>query len=459
MSPSLPRPASLAAPFAPFAPLALAGAIAAGPAGAALELPAPKLTVDVDGATVSYYEAGDPDGAPVVFVHGLPFSSYIWRDVVRALEDEDGGHRLIALDLVGFGDSTGDGYGVLDQANHLGAFVDALELDDVVLVGHDWGAGIALTWAGANPDEVAGFATMEGAMPPVYPRPAYDEMPERIAGMFRSMRGPDAEANVLEDNLWLDTIMPTMSEAPLPDAVVAEYRRPFPTPGSRRPILEMSRSLPIGGEPADVVAAYGTGVDWWTSSDAPKLVIYAEPGRLYGPELAAWNEENAPNATLRSVGPGRHALQEESPEAVADALAPWLANLTDGEDVGTRAIDLDAAAYEPSPAIEGVETATLFGSRSAPELYATHARVAAGVRVPPHVHPNPLTTWVTSGTAWVGTGETFDEAALVAYPAGTYFVTPANSPHFIMAKTGAFSILDHGSGPSGTTIVDPGTGR
>ena len=222
-----------------------------------------------------------------------------------------------------------------------------------MLVGHDWGAGIALTWAGANPDEVAGFATMEGAMPPVYPRPAYGEMPERIAGMFRSMRGPDAEANVLEGNLWLDTIMPTMSESPLPDAVVAEYRRPFPTPGSRRPILEMSRTLPIGGEPANVVAAYEAGVDWWTSSAVPKLVIYAEPGRLYGPELAAWNEDEAPNATLRSVGPGRHTLQEESPEAVADALAPWLASLTEDEEVGTRAIDLDGGRVRAEPRDRG----------------------------------------------------------------------------------------------------------
>ncbi len=235
-------------PFALVPPIALAAALVSNSISAADDLPAQKLAVPIDGAEVAYYEAGDPDGQPVVFVHGLPFSSYIWRDVVRALDGEaaNAGHRLIAIDLVGFGDSTGTGYGVLEQAGHLGAFVDALGLDELVLVGHDWGAGIALTYAGANPDGVAGFATMEGAMPPVYPRPGYDEMPERIAGMFRSMRGPEAEANVLENDLWLDTIMPTMSAAPLPDAVVAEYHRPFPTPESRRPLLEMSRSLPIG---------------------------------------------------------------------------------------------------------------------------------------------------------------------------------------------------------------------
>ena len=284
-----------------------------------------KRTVEAGGATVAYAEAGDPDGAPVLFVHGLPFSSFIWRDVMAAMEGE--GRRLIAVDLVGFGDSTGEGYGVLEQVGHLAAFADALGVEDATVVGHDWGAGIGLIYASQNPEEVAAFAFLEGAMPPVYPRPAYEEMPDRVAGMFRSMREEDAEQNVLEDNLWLDTILPTMTEAPLPEEVRAEYDRPFPTPASREPLLAMSRSLPIGGEPADVVAAYSDAAEWWTTTDVPKLVIHAEPGRLYPEELARWTEENAANVTLANVGPGLHALQEENPEAVADALSDWLAGL------------------------------------------------------------------------------------------------------------------------------------
>lgn len=284
-----------------------------------------KNTVEAEGATIAYAEAGDPDGAPVLFVHGLPFSSFIWRDVMDEMEGE--GRRLIAVDLVGFGDSTGEGYGVLDQVRHLAAFAHALGVADATVVGHDWGAGIGLIYAAQNPEEVAAFAFLEGAMPPVYPRPAYEEMPERIAGMFRSMREEDAERIVLEDNLWLDTILPTMTEAPLPEEVRAEYDRSFPTPASREPLLAMSRSLPIGGEPADVVAAYEDAAEWWTSTTIPKLVIHAEPGRLYPEELARWTAENAANVTVANVGPGLHALQEESPEAVADALSDWLAGL------------------------------------------------------------------------------------------------------------------------------------
>lgn len=280
-----------------------------------------KSYVDLPDARIAYVEAGDPTGDPILFVHGLPFSSYIWRDVIAALPKD---RRLIALDLAGFGDSdAAEGlYGVDDQAGHIAAFADALELTDVTVVGHDWGAGIGLMYAAQNSEDVAAFAFFEGAMPPVYPRGAYADMPEPVAGMFQALRGDPA--NVLEANMWLDRIMPSMTAEPLPDAVRAEYDRPFPDAESRLPLLEMSRSLPIAGEPAQVVADYAAAVDWWTATDIPKLVLYAEPGRLYPEPLVRWNEENAINVTTASVGAGLHALQEEAPEAVAAALADWL---------------------------------------------------------------------------------------------------------------------------------------
>lgn len=304
------------------ATLVLLGATAVAPAfGQGLDLPSPKQSIDTPTAKISYYETGDPNGAPILFVHGLPFSSYIWRNVLPEMDQD---RRLIAVDLVGFGDSTGDGYGVLEQAGHLAEFVDALDLADVTLVAHDWGAGISLIYAAQNPDDVVAFGFMEGSMPPVYPRPAYDEMPEPVANMFRAMREEGAETAVLDDNIWQQAILPTMTAEPLPAEVVAEYERPFPTPESRRPLLDMSRSLPIGGEPADVVAAYTAAVDWWTTTEIPKLVLYAEPGRLFKQDMAEWTRDNAANATIASIGPGMHALQEEAPEAVAAGLQTWL---------------------------------------------------------------------------------------------------------------------------------------
>ncbi|MEM7497180.1 MAG: haloalkane dehalogenase [Pseudomonadota bacterium] len=310
-------------------PIACALALAAPVAEAdGLDLPAPRQSVETDAATISYYEVGDPEGATVLFVHGLPFSAYSWRNVLPAMDQD---RRLIAVDLVGFGDSTGSGYGVLEQARHLADFVDALNLEGVTLMGHDWGAGIALIYAAKNPGDVAAFAFTEGAMPPVYPRPALDEItPETVANIFRALREPGlAETNVLADDIWQETIMPTMTLDPLPDAAVAEYKRPFPTPESRRPLLEMSLTLPIGGEPADVAAAYTDAVAWWTTTEIPKLVLYAEPGRLFPKRLAEWTQANAETVTIASIGTGAHALQEDAPGAVAEGLQAWLDGLSE----------------------------------------------------------------------------------------------------------------------------------
>lgn len=134
-------------------------------------------------------------------------------------------------------------------------------------------------------------------------------------------------------------------------------------------------------------------------------------------------------------------------------VAAILAAAAAGAQDATQAVDLAKADYAPSPAYEGIETAVVFGDPAAEGLYATHARVSDGARVPSHVHNIPLTTFVTSGTAYVGIGETFEEADLVAYPEGTYFVTPAGAPHFILAADGDFSILDHGQGPVETELV------
>lgn len=146
--------------------------------------------------------------------------------------------------------------------------------------------------------------------------------------MFQAMREDEAETNVLENNIWQETILPTMSQAPLPDAILAEYKRAFPTPESRQPLLDMSRSLPIGGEPADVVAAYTAASEWWTETELPKLVIYAEPGRLFPINLVEWTQANTANVTATSIGPGLHTVQEESPQEFATALDDWLDTLT-----------------------------------------------------------------------------------------------------------------------------------
>lgn len=309
----------------PSAPILVSFAVAMITAPAAAQelhpRPAQIQHVETETARIAYCSVGPADGPAVLFVHGLPFSSYFWRDVVSALDD--GSRRLVAVDLVGFGDGAGTGFGAAEQVAHLDRFVAALNLTDLAIVGHDRGAGVDLILANGNTQLTRGFSFAEGAMPPVYPRPGYDKMPEPIAGMFRSMRREDAEAKVLDASLRHDTILPTMSLEPPPTATLAEYKCAFPTPASRQPLLDMSRSLAIDGEPADVVAAYDAAAGWWRETDLPKLVTFAEPGRLYPAALAEWTEADVRNVTATSVGPGLHAAQEENPIAVAGAIDVW----------------------------------------------------------------------------------------------------------------------------------------
>jgi haloalkane dehalogenase len=231
------------------------------------------------------------------------------------------------MDLVGFGQSDGEGYAILDQVTHLNSFIDALNLQNVVLVTHDWGAGIGLIWAAGNRDNISGFATLEGALPPVYPRPDIDSF-GKAAPLFRRMLDPIEGPKAIQDeNVWIETIMPGSVLGPLSDQEMAAYRAPFPTPESRTPIYDMTLSIPIGGKPAKVVAAFEDAALWWKQTEIPKLILYATPGRLLTEQQAEWAEANLKNVATVNVGPGIHFVQEDSPEAIAKALDLWLDRL------------------------------------------------------------------------------------------------------------------------------------
>lgn len=286
---------------------------------------AQQKTVATADARIAYVEAGDPAGVPVIFLHGIPTSSYLWRNVMPGVAGP--GRRLIAIDLVGFGDSDGRGYGVLDQVTHLERFVDALGLDDVIFVTHDWGAGIALLYATRHPGKVRGFATMEGALPPVYPRPDIESFGP-AAPLFARMRSPStARQAIVEENVWIEKIVPGGVQQPLTPEELAAYRAPFAQPVSRQALLDMTQSLPIAGEPADVVEAFDGAASWWRRTEIPKLVLYATPGRLQPQAMATWAEANLKNVTTVSLGPGIHFIQEDNPEGVARALDDWLDRL------------------------------------------------------------------------------------------------------------------------------------
>ncbi len=282
--------------------------------------PLPKSHLTVEGRQMAYHESGE--GRSVIFLHGNPTSSYLWRNIIPAISSHA---RCIAPDLIGHGDSdklddTGPGsYRFVDHRHYLDGLFDQLELgDDVVFVIHDWGSALGFDWARRNPDRVAGIAFMEAIVRPV----TWDEWPDAARGVFQGFRSDNGESMVIEKNLFVEAVLPGSILRDLTQPEHDEYRRPFTKAEHRRPTLTWPREIPIEGEPADVTAIVADYADWLATSEVPKLFVNADPGAiLIGPQrefCRSW-----PNLTEVTV-PGSHFIQEDSPDQIGKAIADWL---------------------------------------------------------------------------------------------------------------------------------------
>ena len=276
--------------------------------------PYPRRRIRALDTEMAYVDTGGGD--PVVFLHGNPTSSYLWRNVIPHVESVG---RCLAPDLVGMGDSApapGGSYRFADHARYLDAWFDELGLSrDVTLVMHDWGSH----WARRHPERVRGLVYMEALVRPV----SWNEWPEAARKIFQSMRSPAGEEMVLQKNVFVERILPASVLRSLTDAEMAVYRRPYREPGeSRRPTLTWPREIPVGGEPADVVAVADTYARWLAESDLPKLFVNADPGSI----LTGAQRESCrrwPNQREVTVA-GRHFIQEDSPAEIGQAVAAFV---------------------------------------------------------------------------------------------------------------------------------------
>ncbi|MGL4236157.1 haloalkane dehalogenase [Tabrizicola sp.] len=285
-----------------------------------------KRFVEALGRRMAYVERGA--GHPVVFLHGNPTSSFLWRGVLPHVEGP--GRRLIAPDLVGMGDSEKipagaepDRYRFASHARYLDAFMDALVgTEPATLVLHDWGGALGFDWAYRHQERVRAVAYMETFIAPL----TLDDLPESFHATLNAVRSDEGETLVLNENMFVEKMLPSVTRRQLSPDEMAEYRRPFLDPGDARwPTLQWPREVPLSGEPADVhqrIAAYSA---WLGTAQLPKLFVDAQPGvfitgRIRDLALTFPHQQ-------RLAIKGLHFVPEDSPGEVGRAIAAWLNSL------------------------------------------------------------------------------------------------------------------------------------
>ncbi len=283
-----------------------------------------KKYAEVLGKRMAYVEQGEGD--PIVFLHGNPTSSYLWRKVMQPL---GGKGRLIAPDLIGMGDSDKlddsgpQSYRFVEHRRYLDALLDQLGVRErVTFVIHDWGAALGFDWANRHRKSVRGIVYMEAIVMPL----TWDMWPNAARPVFEAFRSPAGEQLILEQNAFIEQVLPMSIQRKLRDEEMAEYRRPFAESGeSRRPTLTWPREIPIEGEPADVVEIVESYGAWLGQAPLPKLFINADPGAILRGEprefCRSW-----PNQEEVTVA-GIHFVQEDSGEEIGRAVSDWLSRV------------------------------------------------------------------------------------------------------------------------------------
>jgi len=273
---------------------------------------------------MTYVEMGQGD--PIVFLHGNPTSSYLWRNIMPHVQ---GLGRCIAPDLIGMGDSDKlpdsgpDRYRFVEHRHYLDGLLDTLGItENAIFVIHDWGSALGFDWANRHRDAMQGICYMEGIVRPL----VWEEWNEASRPVFEGFRSPAGEKMVLERNIFVEKVLPGSVLRGLTDAEMAVYRRPFANPGEdRRPTLTWPRQIPISGEPADVVAIVQDYSDWMAVNELPKLFVNATPGAILTGAAREFCRgwKNQTEVTVK----GSHFIQEDSPDEIGTALATWAKGL------------------------------------------------------------------------------------------------------------------------------------
>lgn len=282
------------------------------------EFPFESRFVDVHGSNMHYIDEGDGD--PILFLHGNPMSSYLWRNIIPHLS---GQARCIAPDLIGMGksDHPNIGYRYDDQYRYLTGFIDALDIrSNLTLVIHDWGSALGFRWANDHPSDVRAIAFMEAMIRTL----SLDDMPGSLRMGMRLMRAPGTGWLMISmANLFLRKLVPDLTYATISPEALAHYRSAYETIASRKAIRQWPREIPLDGRPADNSAVVEAYRRWLTQTDIPKLLFYGDEGVAIKDPEVAWCRENLANLDTVDLGNGKHFLQETHPHTIGAELSAW----------------------------------------------------------------------------------------------------------------------------------------
>lgn len=286
--------------------------------------------VEVNGSKMHYVDVGE--GAPIVLLHGNPTSSYLWRNVIPHLQSQG---RVIAVDLIGMGKSDQPDlpYRLDDHVRYFDGFVEALGLKDITLVLHDWGGGVGFDHAMHHQDNIRGIAFMEAVTMPFQ----WDELSAAESYLFRTLRSDDGDTLMMDENYFVERVLPAFSGRALNAEEMAHYRAPYGTRASRKPTRIWPQEVPFDDDgPADNHARIKSNYETLVASSVPLLLLTAEPGAIIKPRMVKKMRAEIPRLKIQSVGAGLHFIQESQPTAIGLAVHAWLKTLPDwtGGDVG-----------------------------------------------------------------------------------------------------------------------------
>jgi haloalkane dehalogenase len=273
---------------------------------------------EVLGSQMHYIDEGEGD--PILFIHGNPTSSYLWRNIIPYVQPYG---RTIAVDLIGMGqsDKPDIDYRFVDHAEYLEAFIEKLDLKNITLVIHDWGSALGFNYAMQHEDNVKGIAFMEAFLMPL----TWDGFPNNVKKIFQTIRTPGIGYDlIVNKNFFVEQLLPGAMLRNLTEEEMNHYREPYITLDSRKPTWVWPNEIPIDGNPADVHKIVTDYNGWLQETELPKILFYANPGGLINASMVDWSVSNLKNLEAVDLGQGIHYLQEDHPGAIGDALAKWI---------------------------------------------------------------------------------------------------------------------------------------